>query len=962
MLIYGSLIRPAIAAILLCVTLSFASAQEDPSQRPLPLPERGVADLPQHMELLKRLRSLVESQQKNSEPRQNQSDTLPRLPKLPSPADATSSRQNSIEAAPAESAIQPQHLQQFQDALKNLASQLPPGFVPPDLSSVPPDQLRKAMENPAVQQQMKQMLEQFAKDGVLPKSSGNGSQLPVPPTNDGGQNDVPQSNLSQKMDSKNEPIENTLNKRPSPGTRNERSDASEKSNPSELARPNPVDDDRDTEDRSPKSGEQSSRDPDDSKTRDSSSADSTTPDAAKDAPPGSMRSLRSFLKKLAEDTGITSPEASKAPSTSTPTTPSLEEPDSRPRDTTDEQAMPTEPSHSPSNTSPSNSSSSSTRRPLRKRDGVKPKAAPSSDSSISPAPQSKVNPTEQFPETSPNPLNPPDRIPRGNEFENTPETDSSKDNSVSSSRSPFNPAQGLRVDPETAKKQLEELQKTLERMKQLAENSDTLRSPTEEMPSSNSFDSPGPENRRPPSQRSPNESIPNKANQNEPRANSQGTDASSVPGTRGSDSNSVVPPSGQNNRIANRPDLDNLNGEQLPESLPDVDEFLREQLKDFKLPPNAFRGSNSGSNSLDGSSSPGMNSNQQVPDRRISGDSIPRNMSPDEIQRIVNNLRGGNANRLENANRPGNDPSTQGNAKSEKPPMDIAKELEQRGFGNTLKQLVERAKEEAKKPRPPAQNSTDSQGLADNTGGNKSAIEKALNSATGAAKKADPELSKSMAKMLDGLKDDLVEIAKDARFNDRPDRSRGDRSMPRPSPSESNSLLDGLRKSASEILAGPSRSPNSRNSTIASTASTASSAFSGEFDVTPVLVLAGILAALAIVFFGLRHVKVRSANAAELQFAGPPLKPSDINTRADVVRAFHEFAMRSAQSVQSWWTHRTVQQAILERAPEYRAAVETLANTYEQARYFPAEQELTPEQLESARSALQQCSRKNSNG
>jgi hypothetical protein len=129
-----------------------------------------------------------------------------------------------------------------------------------------------------------------------------------------------------------------------------------------------------------------------------------------------------------------------------------------------------------------------------------------------------------------------------------------------------------------------------------------------------------------------------------------------------------------------------------------------------------------------------------------------------------------------------------------------------------------------------------------------------------------------------------------------------------------------------------------------------------------VLVLAGVLAALAVAFFGLRHVKLRSAHAAELQFAGPPLKPADINSRADVVRAFHEFALRSAQSVQSWWTHRTVQQAILEKTPEYRAAVETLANTYEQARYLPVEQELSPEQLESARSALQQCSRKNSNG
>ena len=175
-------------------------------------------------------------------------------------------------------------------------------------------------------------------------------------------------------------------------------------------------------------------------------------------------------------------------------------------------------------------------------------------------------------------------------------------------------------------------------------------------------------------------------------------------------------------------------------------------------------------------------------------------------------------------------------------------------------------------------------------------------------------------------------------------------------------MIDTLRKSASEILSGPPRSSNSGNAAGSSATAAASNVFSGEFDFTPVLVLAGVLAALAIAFFGLRHFKFRGEDAAAFQFAGPPLKPSDINSRADVVRAFHEFAMQSAQSVQSWWTHRTVEQAILEKAPENRTAVETLANTYEQARYLPVEQELSPEQLESARSALQQCSRKSRNG
>ena len=930
MLIHGSQIRTPMVAMLLCLGFGFANAQDDPSQRPLPLPERGVADLPQHMELLKRLRSLVESQQKNPKQPANESDTLPRLPELPSPTDAPSSQQKMNEAASEKSPVQPQQLQQFQEALKNLASKLPPGFVPPDLSSVPPDQLRKAMENPAIQQQMKQMLEQFAKDGVLPKPGDNGSQLPVPPQNDASQNDGGQNDGSEGSLRKNESQGNRLNDRPSPSTQKEQN------KPSEGVQRNPAPADGSPEGLSPippmpagaaGPGEQNSPAPDESATGESGTAKSATPDSANDAPPGSMRSLRSFLKKLAEDAGLKSPDSSQD-------TPTPGEPDSRA--SADKQVMPPEPNQSSgNNSSSSNNSAASPRRPLRKRDTSKPKTAPSADSSISPTPNVNRGPSGQLPGTSPYPLNPPNPTPAADDRENSPDANSSDTIPAFPNPSFSNPPQGMRIDPETARKQLEDLQKTLERMKQLSEESNSGRSLTEEMPSSNG----------------------------QPARPSSKDDA------RVSDSNRVAPSPNQNNRIANRPNSDNSNDEQLPESLPDVDEFLREQLKNFKLPPDAFPGTNTGNKSGNNLSTPevnpldnprGANANNGTPNNRILRNSETRDLymerpsQAEDIQRLKDTLRG------ENTERPGADPSAQGNAKSDKPPIDIAKELEQGGFGNTLKKLVERAKEEAKKPRPPAQNSDDAQEIAANTEVSKSAIENVMNGATEAAKKADPELSKSMAKMLDGLKDDLVKIAKDAKFNDPPQGSRGDRSMTRPSPSESNSMIDTLRKSASEILAGPSRSSNSGN-TSASSPSAASSTFSGEFDFTPVLVLAGVLAALAVAFFGLRHVKLRSANAAELQFAGPTLKPSEINSRADVVRAFHEFAMRSAQSVQSWWTHRTVQQAILEKAPEYRAAVETLANTYEHARYLPVEQELSPEQLESARAALQQCSRKNSN-
>ena len=928
MLIFGSQIR---TVMVLCLVMGSAIAQDDPSQRPLPLPERGVTDLPQHMELLKRLRSLVESQQKGSEQLANESGALPRLPELPSPADSNSATQKPSQTTLETSPFQPQQLQQFQDALKNLANKLPPGFVPPDLSSVPPDQLRKAMENPLVQQQMKQMLEQFARDGVLPKPGDNGSQLPFPPRNDGRQNDGAQGSLR-----KNESPENKLSNRPLPN-------AQEQNKQSEDPRRNPANADDSPEVKSPRPAGQNFPGANESPTGESPAAESAPGDSEafnsdNAPPPGSMRSLRSFLKKLAEDAGIKSPDSStnSAPNSDSSLGGDSVSGDSSPiepesRAATDEQSLPSEPKSS------SGSSVPSTRRPLRKRDSAKPRTSPPMDSSNSPAPDSSINPSGQSSETSPKSLSRPSPAPNENVPEEALPRDASETPPSAPNSSFSNSPQGLRIDPESARKQLEELQKTIERMKQVAEESDPTRSATEEQPS-------------------PNGQLDRSGSNDD---------------TRGSDSNSVTPSTGRNNRIASRPDSDNRNGDQLPESLPDVDKFLREQLKSFKLPPDAVPGKNSPNDSVNESSSSGTNPlknprganpNQRSVDTQGPIDSSPRDLSmdrvltPEELRRLGERFGG------KNSVRPGNSPASERSEKSENPPIDIAKELEQRGFGNTLKQLVERAKEEAKKPRQPVPNPADSQEIAGNTATTPADIANVLKNATEAAKKSDPELSDSVAKMLDGLKDDLAKIAKDAKFNDPPDRSRRDRSMNRPSPAESNSMIDSLRKSASEILAGPSRDSNSGNSAASSAASAASNAFSGEFDFTPVLVLAGILAALAIAFFGLRHFKFRGNDAAELQFAGPPLKPADINSRADVVRAFHEFALRSAQSVQSWWTHRTVQQAILAKAPEYRAAVETLANTYEQARYLPVEQELSPEQLESARAALLQFRGKSSNG
>ena len=133
---------------------------ESSSQRILPLPERELSNSQTQMELLKRLRSLVAGNDDAAKDAANSED-------------APNSRN-----APA---IDEQQLEQLQQALKKLQDQLPPGIKPPELDSIPKEQLDQAMSNPAVQQQLKKMLEQFSKDGLLPKTDNGGDKSQIPP-------------------------------------------------------------------------------------------------------------------------------------------------------------------------------------------------------------------------------------------------------------------------------------------------------------------------------------------------------------------------------------------------------------------------------------------------------------------------------------------------------------------------------------------------------------------------------------------------------------------------------------------------------------------------------------------------------------------------------------------------------------------------------------------------------------
>jgi len=117
---------------------------QDQTQRPLPLPDRA-AGVPAASRLLQKLRQTIEQH----------------------------------ERAP----VPPAALDQLGSMLKKLQEQLPRDVVPPGLGGLSPDALQKSLQQPETQQKMKEMLQQFKSDGLLPPPSaeGNTAQGPVPP-------------------------------------------------------------------------------------------------------------------------------------------------------------------------------------------------------------------------------------------------------------------------------------------------------------------------------------------------------------------------------------------------------------------------------------------------------------------------------------------------------------------------------------------------------------------------------------------------------------------------------------------------------------------------------------------------------------------------------------------------------------------------------------------------------------
>ena len=279
--------------------------------------------------------------------------------------------------------------------------------------------------------------------------------------------------------------------------------------------------------------------------------------------------------------------------------------------------------------------------------------------------------------------------------------------------------------------------------------------------------------------------------------------------------------------------------------------------------------------------------------------------------------------------------------------IDVRSELQQNGFAQTLRKLIDQSREE-------------SQAEANNSVG-------ASNERQDADKGAISGLQKSLARFVDGFRKDLVREATQSPSSTPAPSSSAAASTQPPTPtpgperrSTAGKLFESVGKALNEMAAAPDSQPRNVQPQVERIAGGSSQSQGSSSRSTGSLLL--LLAALGLVWYFLPRVVTavkesplfrRSNSASEWTSS------ADIRTREDVVRAFHQFALRSTMPVSDWWTHREVERQVADSAPALKPSIKVLADLYELARYLPGEVELTPDQVSLARRELENVSKTN---
>ena len=266
------------------------------------------------------------------------------------------------------------------------------------------------------------------------------------------------------------------------------------------------------------------------------------------------------------------------------------------------------------------------------------------------------------------------------------------------------------------------------------------------------------------------------------------------------------------------------------------------------------------------------------------------------------------------------------------------KALQDKGFRSTLQNILKDAKRSAKQEA--------------GSGDSPSDMIANIAAATG--------MEDTVLEALGGMTEELAEIAKNVKFQSRKSdgtnneqgsandsaatASSSDGSK---SPSE-KSAFGQFKESASKAINNFSETPNAAASDSATT-DMLPDLGSGNFS-TIVFVLLLIIGLIGCLFVGSRLMPVNEPETSEQVLA--TLLKQGIRSKEDVIKAFHQFALKPPHETQHWWTHSKVVETVVHQYPQHSARIQLLAALYEQARYFPADSEFTDAQIQQAADAV----------
>ena len=962
-----NLTRLLIAVVLFAGSIDAVCGQDD-SQRPLPFPAKEAAEPGLHLELLKRLRSTITDAQQDLSP----ADTT-----APSNAPGATGSRNSDSPGGSPTVPQPaveeptppsaSSLQQLGDLFKNLKDQLPKGMIPPSLEQLPPEDMKKGLQAPETQQKLRELLQQFRKDGMLPPEADQETPtkpLPVPPpaTNKA----VPRGSLKA--------LDEFLQK---------------------LQQQATVPDDGSTEPRSEREQPRAE-------------------DAAAQTPGNPRQPLRR-RDSVPGPRVPAAPETQSAPRTADkPSAADAADPPELPENSgpADTSPVPTQPRSSRKNETQTNDSQQSEpdkKQPSPSIPGASEGALPSEPDVKSPpdpegsAPGQPGNPQSAAPEKGRNPLRfrpQPGRSPSANS--GLPSDDSVELRAKSQAENQGQPA------PRSAMDSLQQLMREMSQ-KLSGNTSRADRSTSEEAPQPEAIAA-APRSGPPPVPApAPSPKKPPRTSLQNPGAsgNGAGQGPGKAPVQR---NNSQVPPAvaGPRAQIQSGPRESSSTtnpstpGQQPRSSTPSqetadapfsVEQFLNDQLQDPALrsaaespearrlleqimgqsrtAPDAGSGGDSepgiaqrGDGPPDSSSSQRSNSLLPRPQDSEAGTPKAPSTDPRNAQRDSDNGVAGNGNDVNGQRR-----------QSE----DAGKQRQKQGFAGTLRQIMEEARRETEEQRqrqeeealaqsqPQSQSQSSSAtpadsapGVADSPNpGTPAAPSGPASSAWNGRERAgdgptfDP---RAALEMLDRFSENMERQGGPNRPNSNQAMSPEGGAGPELPAPQNGTALDRMRDLAGSLLSDrPAPTVPAPVASSEDSAALTQPAASTSFDWTPALILGGILAALMLLIPTVRRLQSRVRVNEEFRATEIALVPHEIRTRQDIVRAFHQLAKRCSRSVRPWWNHLQVATELSRVIPDRQQTVSELSAVYERARYQPLDHELTPAELAAAQMAIRKC-------